>query len=399
MNIRKTVAIAAATGLLTALALPALADTTIYGSIRTSAAYDTTTFPKAGGNATFFNLGLDPTSRLGVNVNQDNLFVNVELGIGDGGKYSTADGTFGGVGQSSWLASGGGATLVYTRHAYGTYKFDAGTLLVGQTWNPYTTPTVQSLNGDQANSGFGSLYDGRLPQIKFTLNNGVYIDLIRQTNQVDTAGAVANPPAGNTVLADQNSITSAFEGKWLMPKIAIGYDGKTGNYSYGAGIMGSAYTDSEKRTTNAGLVYVHAKAQVADFDALINLGAGINISALGLNDGASYLKYNSSATQTQNVTTVSALVVAGYKLSQTLKVNAGIGGGTSSNSYGGTGATATLPALNYLAFVNAPVTLAKNVYVTPEIDYVDNLKATTERGAAYAGNRSLIYGAQVKIDF
>jgi hypothetical protein len=398
MKIRKTVAIAAATGLLTALALPAMADTTIYGSIRTSAAWDTTTFPSKGGNSTFFNLGLDPTSRLGVNANYDKLNVNVELGIGDGGKYSTADGTFGGVGQSSWLASGGGATLVYTRHAYGTYKFDAGTLQVGQTWNPYTTPTVQSLNGDQANSGFGSLYDGRLPQIKFTLNSGIYIDLIRQTNQVDTVGnstAVGTP----TVLADQNSITSAYAGKWLMPKIAIGYDGKSGNFSYGAGVMGSAYTDSEKRTVDAGLVYLHAKAQVADFDALINLGAGVNISALGLNDGASYLKYNKSNTQTQNVTTVSALVVAGYKLSQSLKVNAGIGGGTSSNNYGGTAATATLPALNYLVFVNAPVTLAKNVYVTPEIDYVDNLKATTERGAAFAGNRSLIYGAQFKIDF
>jgi len=393
MQIKKTVAIAAATGLLTALALPALADTTFYGSIRTSASWDTLVLPKAQGNTTLFNEGNDATSRLGVNGDFDKLKFNIELGIGDAEVYNTAQGAVGAFDQTGWISSGGGLTAVYTRHAYGTYKFDAGTLLVGQTWDPYTILSAQALNGDQAGCYFGALYDGRMPQIKFTLNNGFYIDLIRQTNQETTATT-----SGGNVTSLSGSATSStanvaenpsYKGLWEMPKIAIGYDGKTGNYTYGGGFLGQTYKNAEGVSVNSGMIYAHGKAVVDNFDVLANVSAGLNVSGLGIKEGGTYLE-----TGKTNVTTVTALVSGGYKVTPTVKVNAGIGGGTSSSDKG----LVAHPTLGYLAFANSVVTLAKNVFVTPEIDYIDSLKSSSAEGA-YTGYRNIVYGAQFRLDF
>lgn len=284
MKIKKTAAILAATGLLTALALPALADTEIYGSLRDSTAWTQAVIPHQGGTNAQFVLGNDPTSRLGVKVSTGNFFANVELGIGDPGVIDTTAGPLiANLNSTGWISSGGGLTAVYTRHAYGTYKFDAGTLLIGQTWDPYTVPSEQHLNSDNSSVFYGALYDGRNPQIKFTLNNGLYIDFIRgsATNVGNFSYTDASTGGGTFLSSNVSLLSTSTKQQSIIPKIAIGYEGKLGNSTLGVGALGQTFKDNAGVTENAGMLYAHGKFVSGPFDALFNLGISENLFNMG----------------------------------------------------------------------------------------------------------------------
>jgi len=403
MKIRKTVAIAATTGLLTALALPALADTEIYGSIRDSTAWTQTVVKNAGGTNANFNIGNDETSRLGVKYTAGNFFANIELGIGDPNVIDNVAGPSGSLGSTGWLSSGGGLSAVYTRHVYGTYKFDFGTLLVGQTWDPYTVISEQHLNAEEGNCFFGALYDGRMPQVKFTLNNGLYIDVIR-SETYQTANASANLGSVPSVLTPSD--VSVF----VVPKIAIGYDGKVGNTTFGAGVLGQTYKDVFGKTQNSGMLYAHSKIVSGPLDALVNLSVSQNLEAFGfLFEGGSYSPEsgtNVANAKVTNVTTATALLGVGYKVTDTAKFNAGIGGGTSSSKAANTNVVLGKgPSWSFDAYVNTQITLAKNVYVIPEYDFIDTQKsqASVVTGVNLPlqsnGARNHVFGAQWRFDF
>jgi len=387
MNVKKTVAIAATTGLLTALALPALADTEIYGSLRDSTAWTHTVVANGGGTNTKFDIGNDPTSRLGVKYSAGNLSAQVELGIGDPGVLDGTSGPYyASLGPTGWINSGGGLTAVYTRHAFGTYKFDVGTLLVGQTWDPYTVPSEQHLNADNSNVFFGALYDGRMPQLKFTLNNGLYADVIRSEG-VESNGA---------------STTSAtYQQKFVVPKLAIGYDGKVGSSTFGVGVLGQTYKDTFGKTQNSGMLFAHSKIVSGPIDVLLNFSVGENIASLGfLFDGGNFSpEIGNTTTHTpaaiHNVTTVTGLVGVGYKATDTVKFNAGIGGGTSSAKAINTNANG--PSWDFATYLNTTITLAKNVYVIPEYDFIDTQKS--QAGMPSDGARNHVFGASWRIDF
>jgi len=406
MNVKKTVAIAATTGLLTALALPALADTEVYGSLRTSTAWTHTVVANGGGTNTNFDIGNDETSRLGVKYSAGNFFANIELGIGDPNVIDNAAGPVGSLGATGWLSSGGGLTTVYTRHAYGTYKFDVGTLLVGQTWDPYTVISEQHLNAEEGNCFFGALYDGRMPQVKFTLNNGLYIDIIRSQSYQTIGTQSANLGSIPSMLSSSNY--QAF----VIPKLAIGYDGKAGGATFGVGVLGQTFKDAFNRTENAGMLYAHSKYVAGPFDALVNASVGVNYDALGfLFEGGSYAA--ETGTHVQNVTTFTGLVGVGYKATDTVKFNAGIGGGSSSSKAASDGShvvnlgghVVTGPSWSFDSYVNAMVTLAKNVYVIPEYDFIDTQKsqANVVNGLNLPlnsnGARNHVFGAQWRFDF
>jgi len=318
----------------------------------------------------------------------------VELGIGDVAVSQSAGGNIGALNQTGWIAGSGGLTPIYLRHAYGTYKFSAGTLLVGQTWTPYTVVSEQRLNDDQSNCYFGALYDARLPQVKFTSNMGLYVDLIRPATALETsvpAGSVfGSGTAANPVL------TPTYKANLYFPKVAIGYDGKAGDTTFGIGVLGQTYKSTAGIQTNSEMLYLHAKTQAGPFDALANFSIGNNIKSMGFNDGAAFAPAANASENgyKSNVTTWTGLVGVGYKLSDLVKVNAGIGGGSSS----GTNGTIAKPTLAYDAYLSAPITIVKNFYVTPEIDYIDSLKsAYAENG--YTGFRNWVYGAQFRVDF
>jgi hypothetical protein len=366
---KKQLLVLSAAAMVAAAAVPAMAETTLYGSARIGAFYDTNTPAYAVGAAkpgstTDLDFRNQATSRVGVIASDGALGGKVELGLG--GLAAN---------QSGASVGSGGNTTVYTRLIYGTYKFDAGTLLVGQTYSPYWQNSDQVINEDNGNNGFGSIYDGRTPQIKFTLNNGAYLDLIRP---------------GGSAAAYASSMT-------LIPKLAVGWDGKVGAATLGGGVAGQYYRNDVnapiRKNVTSLLGYVHGKVPAGPVNIGFNFGVGQNLGEMGIGEGLAAM-YNATDKKFEDNLTISALVTAGFKVSSTLTVNAGIGYVTTDGKLS-TGKDFVNSDSKVSAYVNAPITLAKNVTVVPEVTYQDQLKK-------YDGShetKDYIYGVKCQIDF
>ncbi len=364
---KKSLLVLGAVALVAAVAVPAMAETTLYGSARVGTFWDTNraaysaTASAPEGN-TDFDMRNQATSRFGATATNGALGGKVELGLG---------GVTAGINPSGASVGSGGNTTVYTRLIYGTYKFDAGTLLVGQTYAPYWMPSDQVINEDNVSNGFGSIYDGRSPQIKFTMNNGVYVDLIRP-------GANANAFATTET---------------LMPKIAVGYDGKFGNLAIGGGVAGQTYKlSAADKQVNSFLGYAHGKFAAGPATVGLNLGVGQNLGDMGIAEG---LSANVTGTKVNNNLTFSILATAGFKAADMLSVNAGVGFVSTDGKTGATGADFANADTKMSAYVNAPIMLAKGVTVVPEFTYQDQMKSST--GAHET--RDFIYGAKWQMDF
>ena len=419
MNLKKTVAIASAAGALCALAIPALAETTLYGSARVMSFYDT---QKSGDNAitaggvasghgkssTDFDLRDSAVSRFGVTTVVGKLSGKAEIGMG-GNSSTTGTGNVFDVNQSGTAVGTGGNQIVYMRELYGAYKFEMGTLLVGQTFAPWTVSSAQVSNDDNGNTndGMGGLYEGRQPHIKFTLNNGLYFLAMRP-----------------------NGISGVNTGKAIyIPKLSVGYDGKTGNFSYGGGVLGQIIKNTSgtasAKSVNSIMGYAHAKAVVGPFDGLINIGAGQNLGDMAIKEGvggAGLVVIGAAGavggaanppiagenisgasvglTQIENALTYSILVAGGFTVSPMFKINTGVGYVNTQQGKHYTAGTDTgiLWARHddrYTAYVNTVVTLAKGVTITPEFCIKDQLMAAN--GARE--QKDYLYGAKWQFDF
>ncbi len=361
MNYKKTVAIAAAAGALTTMALPAFAETSLYGSARVATFWNTEQPLQAVGAAkpdtnTDFDLRNQNNSRFGVKASEGNLAGRVELGIGTPGLGT------------------GGNTTVYTRLAYGTCKFDLGTLLVGQNFTPYDFVSQQVALDDTGNTGYGRLYDGRQPQLKMTLNNGMYLAAIR--------------PGGNAAVYTASET--------FLPKLNVGYEGKAGTVAYGGGVVGQVYklSSADKQIVSA-MGYVHGVVPAGPASIAFNLGVGQNLGEMGLAEGATA---SVAGTNVQNNFTVSAMVQGTFTASEMVKINVGLGYVTTSGKTAVTSASTTSWSKDdnkMAAFINAPIMLAKNVSVTPELTYIDQL----DEKNGNKGAKNYIYGAKWQMDF
>ena len=410
MKLKTTVAIAAAAGALCALAVPALAETTFYGSARVGTWYDTTKIhsplgtPNSTTSSTDFDMRNQVTSRLGVVTNTDKLGGKVEIGVG--GQTSFVNGKAGDVNQDGVQVGMGGNTAVYIRHIYGTYKFDAGTLLIGQTFQPYFFASEQVANDDNgnANDGTGGTYDGRQPQIKFTTNAGFY-GLIMRPSGISAATNLT--AAANGVNANAANVNRAI----YLPKISLGWDGKISGIALGAGVVGqSVRATTPGANLNQQIVsvmgYVHGKAKFGPFDAYTNLAAGKNLGDMGIGEGAgqslatipSGVGISGAQIGTnfiEDAFTWSALLGAGYTITPMFKANLGAGYANTQASRLASGLSPKKHDDKLQAFVNFPITIAKGVFVVPEVTYRDLLFAAdgTRRQKDY------IYGAKWEFDF
>lgn len=342
MNFKKSAAIVAAAGALTALAIPAMAETSLYGSARLTTFWNIVdTRSGATGSVSDknadFEEALHANSRLGVNFANGTQTGKVEVGVGPAG--------------------------LSTRHIYGAQKFDFGTVLVGQTENPYYFYTASVAKQDNVNNNYGSLWDTRQAQIKLTLNNGVYVAAIQPTAAVATT---------------EN----------YLPKLSVGYEGKAGNFAYGAGVVGQTLTvtATDKNLTSL-LGYVHGTLKADAATLAFNLGIGQNTGNMGFTNA------NATATNVytggKDTTSVEGFVQGSYQLNPTMKLNAGFGYAMDDNdSFAKTDNRMAL-------FVNTNVVLAKGFSVTPEIAYFDQL----DQASGAKGNKEYLVGAKWQMDF
>lgn len=370
MNFKKVVTIAAA-GALTALAVPAMADMTPYASVRLATFYNTNQAAYNVGAAqpdtnTDFDLRNQSNSRFGAKFADGKLAGQVEFGLG--------------------LGNGGGNTTVYTRLIYGTYKFDFGTLLVGQAYTPYTVLTEQVANDDNGNIGYGALYDGRQAQIKLSLNNGLYVAAIR-----------ANGKAASTATAPADAVGTVAASETYIPKLNVGYEGKAGNFAFGAGVLGQTYKlVLNDKQVNSLLGYFHGKVVAGPADVGFNVGIGQNLGDMGLSEGLAAAAL--ATTDVENNLTVSAMATVGYTVSPTVKLNAGLAYMTTDGKTAA-GADFAKADNKMAAFVNTNITIAKNFTITPEFTYFDNLDDNSATNVAMKGAKTYIYGAKWMMNF
>ena len=222
--------------------------------------------------------GLLGTSRLGFNGQVGKVKGNVELGL-----------------------SSAGASL---RHAYATYDFGLGTVLMGHTWTPYTA--LSSLvRGGNFGIGNGATYDARQNQLKVSMFNA-YISFMNTDTSMPTSSGIT---------ADNVDT--------LLPKTALGYEYKNDFLSVGPGLVFNLaqvaeedgnFGDLDGEYLLAWMAYVHGKASFAALTLKFNLSFAMNPGNLGLNGGDRGAEMNSAGDGFENTKAIEGFVEAGYDL-------------------------------------------------------------------------------------
>jgi hypothetical protein len=244
-------------------------------------------------------------------------------------------------------------TGVNLRKLYGEWNFGAGKLLAGQTYTPASSMfySNQVYGADTDLLNCGQQYVGRVPMLQLTFGT-FKLAFIRPSTAT---------PAGLT--GDQD-IT--------LPKIEASYKLKMDNFF--VDIFGGYQT------------YEVADVDVSSY--LAGIGGGVNFGAAYVNanvcmaqNGKAYglwqlgnqnLGYNAATKDVIDNDTIGYLLVAGYKVSDMITVEAGYGHVQHeldvNNSKEDDSAT---------YYINASITLAPGVFVVPEIGVVDLLDDAT----------------------
>jgi hypothetical protein len=360
------------------MAAPAFGAAQFYGSMR----YDTFYInQKADGenlagndSETTVQNNLAGNSRFGVKFDEGKLNGLFEMGIKD----ST------------------GANGLYTRQMYGTYKFGGGTLLIGQTYTPWTMFTDQVYGADNGNIGFGALYDGRQPQVKITLDNGLYF-------------AMVTPHNGSLTVATASALGLDVVQTNVLPKLGIGYNGKAGNSTFGAGF---AFNTTKEKNELAGwdeninsfLVYGRAAVNVGMVTIKTQVHYGQNLADFGILDrpfGAFGLKVdNNGNISVDNTDCWGGFLQVGAKMTETVSMN--VGAGFTRDKW-----MDNLVDTNFdqtTVFINFPIEIAPHFHVVPEFDYFHYNNPTAYHiGVPSVGLPNLkdayVFGAKWQMDF
>jgi hypothetical protein len=345
MNVKKTVAIA---GALTALALPAFAETSLYGSARVASFWNVT--DTAGNKEGDIDEHLQGNSTFGANFVNGAITGKVEFGAGTG--------------------------AVGTRLLYGTWNFGEGKLTVGQDYNSYYLGSAQVHTDDNASKAYGALWENRQAQIRVNLNNGLYFAAIQPSTGLTATGA----PSYTT----SNTQTTGHE--IYLPKLNVGYAGKTGSIGYNFGVVGQTFKNEavNKQVTSV-LGYAQGTAAFGATSLQGSASFAQNAGNMGFMGRAVY-----DTAAKKDVTGFEGYLQASQKVSETVSANIGFG-----YTYDQSSASGAKADDKMLFFVNAPVTLTKNAFVVPEFSYYDQLKkaGVDEKNKLYA------VGAKWQINF
>ena len=375
---RKKIISASLVAVTLALSVPAMAlDVTPYGAIRVGTWYTSSTYnnPTTGASLhdSDFSLDIQGDSLIGMRVKEGDY-----SGVAELGAYNPK-------------ARSAGVEL---RLLFGEWNFGEGKLRVGYAPSPYVFRSEQTYDSDGGFNGYGSLWDGRYAQVKASLNNGLYVTLMKSATSI-TAGAAnstsnAGPAWANTAFNNTATTYAATNTDYdtYMPKTIVGYEGKAGIVDYGGGAAVNYYKKTVT-TANVGveeevssyLFFAHAKIDLAPVELKFNAYGGQNVGNLMSNAAATA---GSFRTNNKNAHTYGGFGQVGYKLNDKLKAFAGA-------SYEASECDANAYTDDKMAaFVNVQYAVTKNFKVVPEFTYLNDLSSTT------GAKEPKIYAAGVK---
>jgi hypothetical protein len=292
------------------------------------------------------------------------------------------------------------------RLLYGTWDFGSGKLLVGQDYGSYfyLISNLCGPGGGECNGiGFGSIYPGRIPQLKL-LFGGLAVSLEQGQTLNSFQGTTVTPILPTTLLLVNNSTTASFiETDNQLPRLAASY---TFNAGPGQFFIGGQYNQLKEIYSNLGseasntidawTLGIGTKLAFGPFYTNATFQYGKNPNNAGTGPTTLYPSvalYNPATGFAEDSTYMGAQLILGFKLTDSMSFEGGVI--WQNGDVNGVGA-APLNQINfeqttwtyYLQMTWSPV---KNVFIIPEIGIIDFDSLKTS-GAAVA-TPDLSYGA------
>ena len=300
---------------------------------------------------------------------------------------------------------GGGfeyGTGVNLRKLYGTWNFGGGTLLLGQTYSPVNMfYSNQVWGGDADMLPYGGVYGGRNPMIQLAMGS-LKIALLKpkapggvltaevpaevaQYTDADLAELVVDEEwvlntdyflvwsaGGENVIYIPSTAGITEDTDTTMPKLEVSYSFKAG--PVGLTVVGGYNTYDVVDTSNDKSYGIDSYIVGLGFN--VGLGAayikgnvytGTNLGPYGMwQEGADDPDYDADTDSIKDCDSMGYLVVGGFKVSDTISLEAGYGHTESELDVAGSKADET-----DAYYVQATINLAKGCFIVPEIGKVD----------------------------
>ncbi len=413
------------------LAAPAMAaEVALYGSFRTHLGYyDVSEDYGGAGVAAAAQVGgpdMDPTILSGQGFDDAGTVLSLSGQSRFGAKAKVSDtlnAVFeAGLLETSRIPSGGpnGNSSqnqdIYLRLAYGTWNFGAGSFMFGKNYTPATYLLYSNQLGDLGDQGDaimlvgGITYAGRQPQLRLTFG-GFEIAAIEH----NTAPTVTGLSAAAGTADDLDFTFPKFEAAYTLNTPMITVRPAVGWQTYDTVDRTTGGSEADESVTS----YLGALGLQLRFNPVyINMTGsytvnaanyGINNFALGIANSPALVVPVLNPTGIINVnnaryvngdvedsTLIMATFVVGAKLSPMLKVEAGM---SYSSAEVDLSATASADQTAYVYYVQAPITVAPGVTMTPEVGMVDRGDLAID-GAADADQGEMMYGiVNFRVDF
>jgi hypothetical protein len=362
---RKLLVVLAAIAFVAAFTAPAFAaEWSFYGHARMTTFWVDEYFgdsvnPAGADDDLDLNHTLQGNSRIGANVKvSDNLVGRFEYGTG-----------------------------VNLRLLYGEYDFGAFKMLVGQTYGPVNIFISNQVcpiagGGDDNMLPYGGVYGGRNPMIQFSFGG---FKLAFLTPKSQSSGYI-DPVNGGTWAGAETDVT--------IPKIEASYGLNFGGLSLS--LQGGYntfelvdFTDSDE-DVDAYILALQASYAAGPFSLAGNVYTGQNVGNYGIwtvGDSSAGLDVVNNDIRDNDA--FGWLIVAGFSANENLKFEAGYG--QAEFDMDDSANEDEIAAM----YVQAKITFAKGVFITPEIgkiDYKDDMFDSDEGDSTY-------YGLQWQIRF
>jgi hypothetical protein len=365
------------------LAIPALAaDWSFYGSERVGTWYTERSYPResnsyGSGDDAATQWFFQGNSRLGAKVRADKVTGQIELALGAG--------------------DDGGDTSVATRRAYGVWKFsDIGSVKVGKDFSPVSDIiNNQVFNSDDDLYGNGNFFGRRPAGVTLMLGNFELAALVPSYGaDLNTTANGVNGATGNT---DPDSYIPRLEASYNL-NFNAGYIRPFGGFQSYTVKPGASATVTDELDVWSWVLGVSTVWDIGSFSIGGQASYGMNEGAVqGWDTGSNarsvsspYLKPGGD--DIADVYTLQLLIVPGVKISDTLKLEAGFGY-RQDNADGAPGFSKKDDL--WVAYLQAQITMAPGVYLTPEAGYYDYLDGVDGNSQGY----QWYVGAKWQIDF
>jgi hypothetical protein len=306
-----------------------------------------------GPKSTDLRWDLQGNSRIGANVKADHIKGQIELGL---------NGTRTGAGSSDPLYSSGADGSVTTRRVYGTWNFGAGSLKVGKDYTPVSKfVSAQAFDADAGLIGFGAPYGGRPGQLALSFGG---FDLALITPKVDTA--LKTDDGAATAGGTPKRIIPKLEASWGMGFDAWNFD-LFGGYQYYSLKDVTSSTNGDENDISVDSYIVGVSGQFNFGPAFV--GAQFQY---GQNMGDARWGYSgfSKATwdgddDTNDVTSMGGILIAGMKVSDMLSFEGGIGYIVDYPKDADNGFDEKTN--QYSVYLNSTIAMAPGVFIIPEV--------------------------------